>query len=285
MSIGCPKVFFLPKQKLIFCTIPKAASSEWRRLLRRVHNGTGTQWCHNYQSCLIHHGDPGSPPSVVSAHQLKVLREQRGYKSAVFLRDPVERVGSMFTGTSHIGGPQPGSMSFDKFVSDELPKLMADPKLASVEHFAPQMLSCNFGIPALSPHAPQWDYVGTTGANHTDTWRRATGFIKTVFGEAQYEQSAADGWCKSHCFGGPDRTPGAPCEQSDPTRSFFGPRETAGAKNVHAGLTPELRGKIEALYAEDVAAFKLSQRYRTPFGAMPEALRAHEEAAGAASKT
>ena len=101
VSIGCPKVFFLPKQKLIFCTIPKAASSEEWRLLRRVHNGTGTQWCHNYQSCLIHHGDPGSPEDF--RHLAEALRSR--FAAVVALRLPNFRAVDLSRGKDRRGGP------------------------------------------------------------------------------------------------------------------------------------------------------------------------------------
>lgn len=266
VSLGCPKVFYLPEHKVIFCTIPKAASSEWRKLLRRVHNGTGYGWCGAGTACLIHRDVPGSPPHVISAQHFHVLREKHGYRSAVFLRDPVERVGSMFTGTEHIGGPKPGDFSFEQFVLSELPRLMTSPHIASVEHFAPQMLGCNFGVPALAPDAPRWDFVGTTGDNHTDTWQRVTGFIQRVFGEDTYRESASRDW--GPCFCGSNS---ASCRNDDPSASFFAPRDNVnhGATNLQTSLTPTLRARIEQLYAEDVSVFQLSKRYRTRFGAMP----------------
>ena len=195
--------------------------------------------------------------SVTHFHELR----KHGYRSAVWMRDPYERVGSMFTGTYHVGGPQPGAMSFEHFVDSWLPDA-AKPKVrewsamhpslgkpATVhgnEHFLPQVQVCNFGLPSVHPEAPTWDYVGTSGANDTDTFARVNAFGERVFGSATYQRAAKHGWCECS-----NQWSTAKCT----TDTFFQPHTNKGSSNLQAlpeAVVQRIRRKIYELYTEDV---------------------------------
>ena len=89
--------------QVIFCTIAKSSSSEWRRLLLRVHDDQTVidgrpAWCGTPGNLLR---SPTAPPLVRSLHHFHELK-RTGYRSAVWLRDPYERAGSIYTGTAHL---------------------------------------------------------------------------------------------------------------------------------------------------------------------------------------
>lgn len=283
---GCHSVSYLPTQKVIFCTMAKSSSSEWRRFLFRVHNDSGATACHGKPcwcgnpGCL--HEGPGAPPIVRDARHFELLRRQ-GYVSAMFMRDPYERVGSMYTGTFHLfkgGNGLDGKMDLDHFVNSWLP----NSSHRANEHFMGQMAQCNFGLSSAHPAAPRWDVVATSGANGTDTFERVSAFIRRVFGAAVYERAARRGWCLCESWW----NSGQPSEAVTPSCNvpFFAPHESKGEENA-ARLTAQQRARIEELYSDDVAVFEYVRRTRGRDGAAPDdatgACRQFDESAGAAT--
>ena len=279
--------------QVIFCTIAKSSSTEWRRLLNRVHDDQTKlddgrpAWCGSSSNLL---NTPTSPPLVRSLHHFHELKRS-GYRSAVWLRNPYERAGSMYTGTAHT--PAAGGvafadrgMSFDQFVHGPLPDLAsADPRRFSVRtilennssaapvvggdgHFLPQMLQCNFGVPTVSAHAPRWDIVGTSGDNATDTYERVSAFVRRVFGSPTYKRVAAGGWCVcGHWWTGNPANWTACAEEP-----FFAPHTSKGSGHF-AGLSEvavsRIHTQIRRVYAEDVAYYEWNRELRNADGSAP----------------
>ena len=193
----------------------------------------------------------------------------------------------MFTGTEHAGGPTPGSMSFEKFVNSLLPQYAkATPRAWSIkdahehnrtdvtvsgnEHFLPQLFMCNFGKPSVSPDAPTWDVVATSGANQSDTYERVSAFIRRVFGSRTYERVARSGWCTCGSWWAPGGH--ATCVD----RPFFAPHAEKGASNLHnidmtdAAAAERIRARVRELYADDVTYYEWSKALREADGSAPD---------------
>ena len=271
---GCHSVSYLPAQKVIFCTTAKSSSTEWRRFLLRAHDdaaqcGKKPCWCGT--SGCIHEGT-GGPPIVHDAHHFERLRRQ-GYVSAMYMRDPFERAGSIFTGTAHIThstedsvkdtllkeGHNPTFRSLDHFLNSWLPAHLQSN--GTNEHFMSQMAQCNFGLSPAHPVAPRWDYVVTSGDNQTDTFDRVTAFIRRVFGDATYNRAAAHGWCTCDTNGR---------EKCVGDKPFFSPHHASKGDETASLLTPQQRARVAELYADDVAFFEYSRRTRARDGAAPD---------------
>ena len=203
---------------------------------------------------------PGAPPIVRDAYHLRLLRKQ-GYRTAFWMRDPFERVMSMYTGTKHAGGPDPATMSLDSFIFSALPRL----KDTINEHFQSQVAVCNFNVPAVSASAPVWDVVATSGDNQTDTFQRVSLFVKQVFGEAVYERIASKGWGPCSCGGVHWWVDGSASCIDQP---FFAPHTSHSESLLHK-FTPAHRAKIEEMYAEDVAYYALQRATRERSGLVP----------------
>lgn len=178
----------------------------------------------------------------------------------------------MLTGTAHAGGPQPtDNMSLAEFVLGPLASLSrfkAHPMASrdgyvgvrGNEHFLPAMAQCNFGLSSVSADAPTWDVVGTSGYNQADTFRRVTAFLRRVFGSGIYDSAARDGWCS--CTGW---SRDSKCTEP---KAFFSPHTSKGEANARA-FEPTLTAKIDELYRDDVAFYRLSQTLRDPDGSAP----------------
>jgi len=267
---GCPSVHYLTEQKVIFCTIPKSSSSEWRRMLLRIHQlGNETLcdgkpcWCGD-PGCLLNPGlGSDGPPMVQSAHQFETLRRQ-GYKSGFFMRDPYERVASMFTGTQHV--IKHNLTSMEDFVNT-IVAAQKPTALQGNEHFLQQVTVCNFGLSSVHPLAPKWDYVATSGVDQQDTFNRVSRFIKRLFGEDVYERAAAHGWCAEKCHAW--RNEEAAEKSSCMDQPFFSPHISMGSANL-AQMTPALRARIAQLYPDDVAYYNLQRSLRLPDGSAPD---------------
>lgn len=292
----CANVVYLPTQKVIFCTTPKSSSTEWRRFLNRIHDDTSRCnssssasnpcWCGDGAGCI--NNMKNSPPAVLSLGHFHELR-QKGYRSAVWLRDPYERVSSMFTGTFHAGGPSNlgDNLTFEDFVlrPDQLQRLgRLQTKsyryhtnhndgavvLSGNEHFLPQLRGCNFGVPSVSADAPTWDVVATSGDNQTDTFERVSAFIRRVFGSAVYDRVAKSGWCTCGSWweNHGEKKGSAQCDD----KPFFSPHSEKGASTL-AQLTPEVRARVDArikeLYAEDVTFYEWNRMLRHRDGSAP----------------
>jgi hypothetical protein len=178
---------------------------------------------------------------------LKRLVEREDYVPALFLRDPVERVRSMYTGTVDAGGPDPSTTTFHQFVAQ-----LEMGMYALNQHMAPQMKLCNFGrsrnessIPwKLSSSTPRWP------VDSRETTSRAQRFVGELFGNAVLS-SIRGNWtqCPLKGFSKDD---------------FF----SAGADPVteKPPLTRALRRRINAVYAEDREAYLEAEQLHSGSG-------------------
>lgn len=245
----CTSHAYFPEHKVILCTVPKSSSSSWRQLGRRVHgidNGNSSvgYWCgtqrDDFNGCLWDQKD--APPRVTSFEQLQDLVHNQGYTPAVFVRDPIERVLSMYTGTEHLYrqnhtmGVNPQETSFDEFVTQ-----LENHSYGGNQHMAEQMKVCNFGR-SMSGAGIPWK-VGVSSpvsmSSPNETTSRAQRFVADLFGE-QVLAKVMHGWMECKGFGFDE---------------FF---TFDSAAKREASLVPEgeLADRIRALFADDVHVYE-----------------------------
>jgi hypothetical protein len=245
--VGCKtSIAYFPEHKVALCTVPKGSSSSWREFARRVYavdqgKPSPANWCGrnrpDFNGCLL--DQPGAPPGVKSFDQLKNLVEKEHYTPAVFLRDPIERTLSAYTGTGHAHGPDPTKTTFAQFV-DQLEQGVYNGN----QHMAPQMKLCDYGRWRNESGIP-WKFASSTPRHHQnneETTRRAQDFVSNIFG-SEMMASIKKNWTQCTGF------------TEDEFYSY-----TSQAKAEGDLVTPELRKRIEALYSEDVEAYAESER-------------------------
>lgn len=249
--VGCKtSIAYFPQHKVVLCTVPKASSSSWREFARRVHavdhgKPSPNIWCGrsrlDFNGCLL--DQPWAPPGVHSFDQLKNLVEKEHYTPAVFLRDPIERTLSAYTGTGHAHGPNPRQTTFAQFVNQ-----LEQGVYNGNQHMASQMKLCAFGRLRNESGIP-WKFASSAprnSQNSGETTRRAQDFVSNLFGS---EMMASIKYNWTQCTGFSDD-------------EFYSYNSTA-REEVDL-VTPELRKRIEALYSEDVEAYAESERqYRS----------------------
>lgn len=256
---GCASHAVFPKHKVVLCTVPKASSSTWRELARRVHavdKGTPSvdHWCglqrDDFQGCLLDQSE--APPVVTSFEALQKLVMKEHYTPAVFLRDPMERALSMWSGTHHANGPDANVTSFRQFVG-QLERHAYGPN----QHMSPQMSLCNFGRTQnetgtgikwkLGASTPRWN------SNSRETTWRAQSFVAELFGSKMLE-SIKMGW--TQCRGNHSQ----PEFKNDEFFSF-----DSTARKEEGLMTPDLAERITALYPGDVEAYSHAEmQYGSP---------------------
>ena len=247
------------------CTVAKSASSLWRETLIHVeqerspgpHRGT-CNYVPQKSGCILDQAPIDSRPTLFYPKTTAEL-VAKGYVFAHFMRDPIERVYSMFTGFGHAGGPKKGSITFDTFLNQlEHGKYKSNTHTDSVTH------TCNEDIPrGVQPSWQFWTGPGPTGhGNATELQRRAHLFLHDLFGVETYKRV-----CHPNCTDNPDKPHYRPSPYSDSI--FYQPRETAAARNQNqAEAGTETLDLDHASYAE-----RITKLY-------PEDMRAHAEALG-----
>ena len=245
--LGCQtSIAYFPEHKVALCTVPKGSSSSWREFARRVNavnkgKNSPELWCGrnraDFTGCLL--DQPGAPPGVNSFDMLKNLVEKEHYTPAVFLRDPIERTLSAYTGTGHARGPDPTQTTFAQFVG-QLERGVYNGN----QHMAPQMKLCEYGR-SRNESGIQWKFASSTPRQHQDdgeTTRRAQQFVSDIFG-SEMMAKVKNNWTKCTGF------------DEDEFYSY-----QSKAKAEDDLVTPVLRERIKALYPEDVAAYEESER-------------------------
>ena len=260
--VGCPtSIAYFPEHKVVLCTIPKSSSSTWREFARRVQavdSGTPSvdHWCgmmrNDCQGCLLDQSE--APPGVQDFDTLKRLVEQEHYTPAVFLRDPIERAESMWTGTGHAYGPDPSQTSFSQFV-DQLEQGMYNGN----QHMASQIKLCNFGR-SLNESGIPWK-IGASeprgNAGSPETTRRAQSFVAELFGH-KIAAATKHGW--TPCKGCPTRAD--TCFEKDEFFAFDSHifDRTSTSKSEDDIMTDALKKRIVALYPDDVETYEAASR-------------------------
>lgn len=164
----------------------------------------------------------------------------------MYLRNPYERVASMWTGTSHVA--QTNTRTIDEFVLGWL----TNHTPFMNEHFMGQLEQCSFGLPATHPLAPRWDAIVLSGENgENDEFRRVTTFVKHVFGEDTYKRVGASGWC-AKC-NSMSQAGGRMCTPEND--AFFAPHGGKGKVTVNV-MSAEVRAEIARLYPDDVQTYE-----------------------------
>lgn len=248
----CTSHAYFPKHKVVICTVAKASSSTWRKLARRIHaidEGKPSEndvWCgttrDDFRGCLL--DQTWAPAGVSSFEQLEQLVHEQHYTPAVFLRDPIERVLSMYTGTRHAQGVDYTNTSLAQFVGE-----LEWGKYNSNEHMATQMGACNFGRPMNASGIP-WKFGASTPRDHLDpseTAGRAQRFVAALFGEEMLTRVNRN-WTQCN-------------ETSDEFFSF-----DSQAKSEASLAAGDLVPRIRALYKDDVEAYEDAELQYEPAG-------------------
>jgi len=238
----CSPVAVFPKHRVAVCTVPKSASSVWRKLLRRIYqteNSTtlsdANSWGCSSHGCLL--DQPGAPAVLKTQAQARALMSLN-YTFAHFARSPVERVFSMYTGFYHAGGPMPGAISFDTFLT----RLEAGAWKGNV-HTMGMLQECNLGFGRARPDWQLWTGHAEDAAQ---TQRRAHAYVHELFGSEVFRKVCSGWGCLER-------------NASDAsTNIFYSPRSTRAAENeanVNQSRMASYIARIEALYPEDVSAY------------------------------
>lgn len=254
---GCSNRAVFHTEKVVVCTVAKSASSLWRETLIHVeqerspgpHRGTCNYVPHR-GGCLLDQAPRDSRPTLFDPKTTAEL-VAKGYVFAHFMRDPIERVYSMFTGFGHAGGPKKGSITFDTFLDQlEHGKYRSN---GAAEHTESVIHSCNKHIPrGVQPSWQFWTGPGPAGhGNATELQRRAHLFLHDLFGVETYKRV-----CHPNCTVNQDK----PGYKSYSDSIFYQPRETAAAHNqndAEAGTETSISSytqRITQLYPEDMRA-------------------------------
>lgn len=247
----CSTHAYFPEHKVVLCTVAKASSSSWREFARRVHaieQGLGHElypaadgWCgttrSDFSGCLL---DRSLAPAVVESFEhLQRLVHEEHYTPAVFLRDPKERILSMYTGTEHAQGVNFTNTSFKEFVFE-----LEWGKYGHNEHMAKQMETCNFGR-AMNASSIPWKLGSSTPLKQlksNETTRRAHRFVADLFGEETLTR-VSRGWKQ--------------CPVSSSRNDEFFSFDSQAKRE--ATLADDLIPRIRALYEDDFIAYEESE--------------------------
>ena len=259
---ACTAHAYFPEHKVVLCTVAKASSSAWRQFARRVHaiergDLSVDGWCgtkrKDFRGCLL--DQSLAPAGVGSFEQLQRLVHDEGYTPAVFLRDPIERALSMYTGTMHAQGVDYHNTSFAQFVAQ-----LEWGKYKGNEHMASQMGVCNFGRPAKEAGIA-WRFGASAPSATLDapaeTKRRAHRFVAELFGE-QTLASVNANWTQ--------------CDARSTSDEFFA-FDSQARHEAGLAATGDLVPRVRALYADDVRAYEAAERQYDP-AAGPDVVRA-----------
>ena len=250
----CTSHAYFPEHKVVLCTVAKASSSAWRQFARRVHavergDLSVDGWCgtkrDDFRGCLL--DQSLSPAGVGSFEQLQRLVHEEGYTPAVFLRDPVERALSMYTGTMHAQGVDYHNTSFAQFVGQ-----LEWGKYSGNEHMASQMGACNFGR-STKEAGIAWQLGASAPSallDPAETTRRAHRFVAELFGD-QMLTSVNANWTQ--------------CDARSTGDEFFA-FDSQAKHEAGLAATGDLVPRIRALYADDARAYEAAERQYDPAG-------------------
>ena len=250
----CTSHAYFPEHKVVLCTVAKASSSAWRQFARRVHavergDPSVDSWCgtkrDDFRGCLL--DQSLSPAGVGSFEQLQRLVHEEGYTPAVFLRDPIERALSMYTGTMHAQGVDYHNTSFAQFVGQ-----LEWGKYKGNEHMASQMGACNFGRSSKEAGIA-WQFGASAPSallDPAETTRRAHRFVAELFGEPMLNSVNAN-WTQ--------------CDARSTSDEFFA-FDSQAKHEAGLAATGDLVPRIRALYADDVRAYEEAERQYDPAG-------------------
>jgi len=250
----CTSHAYFPEHKVVLCTVAKASSSAWRQFARRVHavergDLSVDGWCgtkrEDFRGCLL--DQSLSPAGVGSFEQLQRLVHEEGYTPAVFLRDPIERALSMYTGTMHAQGVDYHNTSFAQFVGQ-----LEWGKFKGNEHMASQMGACNFGR-SVKEAGIVWRFGASAPSallDPAETTRRAHRFVAELFGE-QMLSSVNANWTQ--------------CDARSTGDEFFA-FDSQAKHEAGLAATGDLVPRIRALYADDARAYETAERQYDPAG-------------------
>ena len=238
--LSCNNLAVFHDEKVVVCTIPKSASSLWRRMLRYIQQQKGGSTQDNCSfwgkpGCLLN--QPGAPPVLTSEAEARAL-VARNYTFAHFIRSPVDRVFSMHEGFGHAGGPTVGSMSFATFLSN-----LEGGMWKGNDHTASAVQLCN---QPLGRTEPDWQFwTGTDDPRETQL--RAHSFVRTLFGADTYER-VCSGWNSCH---------GSQQQSSD---IFYPPVSTGAQRKLDSFIAQGIdvekyRVRINAMYPDDAHAY------------------------------
>ena len=252
----CTSHAYFPEHKVVLCTVAKASSSAWRQFARHVHavdgqlNSSVDSWCgtkrDDFRGCLL--DQSLSPAGVGSFEQLQRLVHEQEYTPAVFLRDPIERVLSMYTGTMHAHGVDYKNTSFAQFVGQ-----LEWGKYRDNEHMASQMEACNFGRP-MNESDITWKFGSSAPRGILDlgaeTTRRAHRFVADLFGE-QMLTNINRNWTQ--------------CDARSTSDEFFS-FDSQAKHGASLAATDDLIPRIRALFEDDVRAYEEAELQYDPAG-------------------